>query len=160
MHQLSNTKVILEPLTLKDADFFYNMYAMRSLQANFDESAFLPEETPAAFTARIIAACEGIWTIRTVAVPEVAVGNCALHHWNREAAEMAIGGGLLPTYWGKGMMQSAFELLIEVARQEFKVKALLGHTKTRNVNAIRLVEKMGFFRVSADAVDTIMKKIL
>lgn len=156
----SNDKIILEKLTEKDADFFYELYSLPELTANFDESPFLPDETPIEFTKRIISLSEFIFTIRPIAQSELIIGDCALHHWNKEAGEIVIGGSLFPAYWGKGFMQSAFELLAEFAKNELGVQALLGMTKTRNHKAIRLVEKMGFVKYRVDENEITMRKEL
>lgn len=154
----SNDKVILEQLTENDADFFYDINSHPQLTVNYDESPFLPNETPREFTKRIISLCEFIFTIRQKENPELIVGDCALHHWNKETNEIVIGGSLFPTYWGKGIMQSAFELLTVIAKQDLDIKTLLGPTKTRNHKAIRLVEKMGFKKHQVDDNDTMMRK--
>ena len=154
----SNNKVILEHLTADNADFFYNIYSHPQLIVNFDESPFLPNETSIEFTNRIISHCEFIFTIRLIENPQLIVGDCALHHWNKETNEIEIGGSLLPEYWGQGLMQSAFELLTVIAKQDLGIKILLGPTKTRNHKAIRLVEKMGFKKYQVDKYDTVMRK--
>lgn len=157
---LFNDNVILKKLTERDANFLYSIYSRPELLSNFEDSPFLPNETPQQFTNRIISMCKFIWTIRQVHNPELVVGDCALHHWNKHKAEIAIGGSLLPEYWGQGIMQSAFEILIEVARDHLGIKVLLGLTKTRNLKAIRLVEKMGFEKAILDKQDVVMKKII
>jgi [ribosomal protein S5]-alanine N-acetyltransferase len=154
----SNNKIILEQLTKNDADFFYEIYSHPQLTVNFDESPFLLNETPIEFTERIISLCEFIFTIRPIENPNLLIGDCALHHWNKDTNEIVIGGSLFPEYWGKGLMQSAFELLTEIAKQDLGVKTLLGPTK--NHKAIRLVEKMGFKKHQVDENDTIMRKEL
>ncbi|HMR83145.1 MAG TPA: GNAT family N-acetyltransferase [Niabella sp.] len=108
---LSDKKVILNHLTVKDAYFFYKLYAHPELIVNFDESPFLQNETPVQFTERIISHCEYIFTIRPADHPNLVIGDCALHHWDKQKEEIVIGGSLLPEYWGKGYMQAAFELL-------------------------------------------------
>lgn len=57
-------------------------------------------------------------------------------------------------------MQSAFDLLTVIARQKLGVKTLLGQTKTRNHQAIRLFEKIDFSKYMVDNDDTIMRKQL
>jgi ribosomal-protein-alanine N-acetyltransferase len=157
---LSDGKALLKKATTADAAFFYNLYSRPELLENFDESPFLPNETPVQFTDRIISLCVYIWTIRPVRQPDLVIGDCALHHWNQDTHEIVIGGSLSPGYWGQGFMQSAFGLIIPVAREVLGVKTVLGSTKTRNINAIRLVEKMGFAKSFADANDTIMRKVI
>lgn len=159
---LSNDKVILNNLTVTDAGFLYKIYTHPALTVNFDESPFLQNETPTEFTERIISLCEYIFTIKPTDKPNdkpnLIIGDCALHHWDKQNNEIVIGGSLFPEYWGKGFMQAAFELLTEIAKQELGVKTLLGLTKTRNIKAIRLVEKMGFVKHQIDEQNTIMRK--
>ncbi|MEN7548705.1 GNAT family N-acetyltransferase [Rapidithrix thailandica] len=157
---LTNGNVLLKKMTEADANFQYNLYSQPELLKNYDELPVLEGESPQQFTKRIISACEYIWTVRLVDAPDKAIGDCALHHWDKDNAEILIGGALLPEYWGQGIMQTAFELLIGVAKENLKVKKMLGYTKTRNLKAIRLVEKMGFEKVSSDERDTVMQKRL
>ena len=155
---LSKNKVKLENLTVKDAGCFYKIYTHPALTVNFDDDSVLPNETPAEFTERIISLCERIFTIRPIDKPDLIVGDCALHNWDKQNDEIVIGGSLFPQYWGKGYMHAAFDLLTEIAKEELGVKVLLGQTKTRNIKAIRLVEKMGFSKYKVDEQDTIMRK--
>jgi len=155
---LSNDKVVLDNLTLEDAVFFYKLYTHPEMTVNFDESPFTLNESSTEFTERIISLCQYIFTIRPTEQPDLIIGDCALHHWNQQKKEIEIGGSLLPEYWGKGYMQSAFELLTIIAKQELGVKTLLGKTKTRNLKAIRLAEKMGFKKHRSDNLDTILIK--
>jgi ribosomal-protein-alanine N-acetyltransferase len=160
LKEYSNEKVILRHLSLDDADFFYDIYSHPLLTVSFDESPFLPNETPVAFTERIISQCECIFTIRLSQDSQRVIGDCALHHWSKETKEIIIGGTLYPEYWGQNIMRSAFDLLTNIAKEELGVQILLGPTKTRNLKAIRLVEKMGFKKFKVDETDTIMKKVL
>jgi ribosomal-protein-alanine N-acetyltransferase len=160
LKEYSNDKIILRHLSLDDADFFYDIYSHPQLTANFDESPFLPNETPTAFTERIISLCHCIFTIRLSKDSQRVIGDCALHHWNKETNEIIIGGSLYPEYWGKDIMRSAFEILTNIAKEELGVRILLGPTKTRNLKAIRLVEKMGFEKYKVDEYDTLMRKVL
>jgi len=55
-------------------------------------------------------------------------------------------------------MKDAFEQLIKIAKLELGVITILGQTKTRNTNAIRFVEKMGFKKHQSDEQNTTMRK--
>lgn len=153
-----NDKIILKELTKEDADYLYNIYSHPEVRLNLDESPFLENETAVEFTERIISICEYIFTIRTVQEPNIIIGDCALHHWNKENKEIAIGGSLFPQYWGKNYMKYAFELLHEIAKNELGVKTIIGVTNTINKKAIRMVEKMGYLKHKVDENDIIMKR--
>jgi ribosomal-protein-alanine N-acetyltransferase len=154
----ANDNVILEPLTDLDAEVLYGIYSHPMLIANLGERAFLPEETPLEFTRRMVSLCNLIFTIRLKEFPQRVVGDCALHHWKGEKHEVAIGGSLLPECWGKGLMQSAFELLTVIAKNELGATTLLAATGTGNHRAIRLLEKMGFRKNEVNEEDTVMRK--
>ncbi|RVT97214.1 N-acetyltransferase [Mucilaginibacter limnophilus] len=158
--EYANDKVNLHQLSLADAESFYGLYQHPELAINFDECAFLPNETPKAFTGRIISLCECIFTIRMVNQSDLVIGECALHHLNQATNEITIGGSLYPEYWGKGLMLSAFGILANIASQEFGVKTLLASTKTKNSKAIRFAEKMGFTKYKVEGNETMMKKAI
>ncbi|MEZ0453686.1 GNAT family N-acetyltransferase [Sphingobacterium thalpophilum] len=157
---LVNDQVVLCPLTEADADFFYAIYSHPQLAVNFDESPFLENETAIGFTKRIISVCEYNFTIRSTENPQIIIGDCALHHWDQTTEQIAIGGSLLPEYWGKGFMQAAFGLLFLLAKENLGVKSIVAVTTTRNHKAIRLAEKMGFKKIEANEVDTVLRKEL
>jgi len=158
MTMYSNQRIILEELSIENADFIYNLYSLPQLSENFDESPFLQNETSVEFTQRIISLCEYSFTIRPAYQPNLIIGDCALHHYKQQKKEIEIGGSLLPDYWGKGYMQSAFELLTIIAKTELGVKTLIGQTKTRNNKAIRMAEKLGFEKHQFNELNTIMRK--
>lgn len=157
---LHNSAVVLEPLTVADADCFYSLYTHPLLTAGFGEAAVLESETSEAFTERIISACDFIFTIRPAAKPQLIVGDCALHHWDRVMGEIQIGGGLFPQFWGQGYMQAAFTLLAQMAQTELGVKGVLACTQTNNHKAIRLAEKMGFQPIERSGVELTLRKAL
>lgn len=153
-HSLSNRKVLLKHLSLDDADIFYSIYANPLVIQYYDKEVFFPNETPQAFTERIISACEGIWTIRSINHPDLIIGDCALHHYDKEEKSIQIGGSLLPPYWGQGYMKGAFDLLIDLARKKLQVSSIFSKTTSSNLNAIRLAEKSGFVKVFNDNNET------
>lgn len=155
---LSNQKVILHNLRVDDADIFYCLYAHPAMKETPGESPFLPGETSVEFTQRISSICEYIFTIRPTEREDLVIGDCALHHWDKENAEIEIGGSLFPEYWGKGYMQAAFVLLTEMAKYKLGVKKIIGRTHTQNIKAIRLVEKMGFITRQTSEHYTILIK--
>lgn len=119
---------------------------------------FLPDESPAAFTKRIISLCEFIFIVRPTDHPGFIIGDCALHHWNKATNEIETGGTLLKEYWGKGFMQAAFELLTAIAKEERGVGALIAKTQTANKRAVRFAEKTGFVIIEYNEVETILRK--
>ncbi|HAO07662.1 MAG TPA: hypothetical protein DCQ50_11865 [Chryseobacterium sp.] len=155
---LSDKIVVLKKLSLEDAESYYKIYSHPAIIMSYDESPFLKNETPAQFTERIIRLCEYIFTIRPANQPHLIIGDCALHHWNKQQKSIEIGGSLFPDFWGKGYMKAAFELLIKFSKQQLAVKSIYGSTSASNAKAIRLVQKMGFEKYQLNGPNIIMKK--
>ncbi len=144
---LHNNLIILESLTTKEAEAFHGLYA--------------PEDkTPDEFTKHIISICNDIFTIRTMDNPTEIIGDCALHDWEKEQKEIEIGGTLLPGFWGKGIMASAFGLLIEFARKKYAVDTIVAKTEAANLKALKFAEKMGFEKISTAGNVVLLEKKL
>lgn len=152
---LKNNKVVLRPLTVSDAQAFYDLYhtAGRSAGESF--------ETPIGFTERIIALCTCIWTIRPLDHPEQIIGDCALHHLNDVSGDIQIGGSLLPNWQRRGYMTSAFQLAMQYAATHLEITTISGHTTPDNIQAINLVIKLGFeIDQHTDRIVILKKKII
>lgn len=141
---LSNSKVLLVPLMIKEADAFYRLYTNRKVIEHYEDEVIHSEENPEAFTQRIISVCTNIWTVRSFEKPALIMGDCALHHYNPEKKAIEIGGSLTPDCWGKDYMSSAFSLAIGFAREKYAVKMIVAKTTSANKKAIRFAEKFGF----------------
>ncbi len=156
--KLSNDKVVLFNLTGSNSDALHNIYTHPALSINFIDNPFLKNKSPIEVTKQIISVCEYIFTIRPIENPELIIGDCALHHWNRRSGEIFIGGSLLPDHWGKGYMPAAFQLLIKLAKEELEVTTLLAQTSSRNAKALRFAEKMGFIKDQINQDEVILRK--
>ncbi len=132
--------IILKPLSDKDALAFYRLYNPDSTPAH----SVTGDKTPLEFTQDIVALCNEIFAIRLADAPDVIIGDCALHDWDRSNREIEIGGALLPGYWGKGIMKAAFELLIARAQQQYLVDKIIAKTEKKNLNALKFAKKIGF----------------
>lgn len=154
---LQNELVLLVPLQVADAASYFNLYLALDALNIYDEAAILPKETKSDFTSRIASLCACIWTVRLADDPERIIGDCALHHWNRTKHEIEIGGALFPVYWGQGIMLHVFKLVMKFAATTLEIKTVVGSTQTNNVNAQRMVHKLGFNIVYADDKNTVLK---
>lgn len=145
--ELSAGGVLLKVLTHADNQAYYKLYAEIAeiaLPNSFSEPPIQPNETAESFAKRIVSMCEMLWTIRLANYPTTIIGDCALHHWDRETHEIEFGGSLAPAYWGSGIMAAAFGLVVAFAKTTYGVKALRCSTSSTNHNARRFAEKMGF----------------
>lgn len=154
---LQNELVLLVPLQVDDSTSYFNLYLTLDALGIYEAAAILPEETKSDFTCRIASLCTYIWTIRLADDPERIIGDCALHHWNSTKYEIEIGGALFPAYWGRGIMSHAFNLAMEFAATTLEIKTIVGSTQTNNVNAQRMVHKLGFNMVYTDDKNTVLK---
>lgn len=135
---MSKGNIILKTLSDEDALAFYRLYNSEGAL----EHVITGGKSPLEFTRHIISLCDEIYGIRMLDAPDVIIGDCALHDWNRTNREIEIGGTLLPGYWGKGIMKAAFELLIARAQQQYLVDKIMA--KTENLKALKFAQKMGF----------------
>ena len=143
-HALSGNGVELHVLTHADNHALYNLYAELAAYDGSSESAIQPDETAECFTKRVVSMCEMLWTIRLTDNPGTVVGDCALHHWNRETREIEFGGSLAPSYWGNGIIGAAFQLVATFAKKSYDITAMRCSTSSSNYPACRFAEKMGF----------------
>ncbi|MCD8742004.1 GNAT family N-acetyltransferase [Mucilaginibacter roseus] len=152
MTTLQSERLLLQPLTVGEKEAFYNLY--------LHNDAITGNETPLAFTQRIISACHIIWTIRLIDNSENFIGDCALHHFDQQKSEIQIGGSLSAIHQRKGYMAEAFRLVECYAKDNLQVKHLLGVTTIDNSAAISLVEELGFEKHSVINETIILRKSL
>lgn len=157
---LSNERLILKPLTEKDAVAFHTLYFPKVEQQKEAAASNVDGRSPFEFTEQIVSQCNDIFTIRTTKNPEKIIGDCALHHWNIQKNEIEIGGLLLPEYWGKGLMATAFLLLISYAQREYAIDKIVANTTIGNTNALKFAEKLGFRIVGTMENNVLLEKDL
>jgi len=143
-NQILTENLILQPLHLHEADTVYQLFSSPEVMACYDNGPIEESESPSVFTYRIIKGSNHIWTIRRPDLPQEIIGVCALHQFDQAKNSIEIGGTLIPSLWGKNIMKSAFEQIINYAAEEIKVRTVVGRTLRRNYAAIRLVKKLGF----------------
>lgn len=141
---LSNDKVVLKVLTQADATSFFQLYACEKPHQQLRPCPLMPDDTAESFALRTAAACELIWTIRLVNTPTQIIGDCALHHWEKDKDILEFGGTLLPIFWGQGIMRAAFQSVAQHSVETYNARSLACTTTTQNNQANRFAEKMGF----------------
>ncbi|WP_149525309.1 GNAT family N-acetyltransferase [Sphingobacterium hotanense] len=141
---ISDQKLLLKRLTEKDAIAFHSLYFQKDGQQSEKVESKKNSRAAFEFTENIISQCNDIFTIRTTVNPEKIIGDCALHHWDKLRNEIEIGGSLLPDYWGKGLMATAFLLLIPYPQREYAINKVVANTTAENINALKFAEKLGF----------------
>ncbi len=160
MPSLTTPRLLLLPLTVADADAVYRLYSDPVVCQHY---AYRPIERRADtedFIRRVTAGGNRVWSIRRRRAPGTMIGDCALHDWDEATGSLEIGGALLSEHWGKGLMQEAFTALIDWARTQWPVRAVIGRTASTNRQAVRLVEKLGFVLMEEDGHETVLRKVL
>lgn len=93
---ISKGNIILKTLNDKDALAFYRLYNPESTL----EHAITGAKSPLEFTRNIVLLCNEIYSIRMLGAPDVIIGDCALHDWNRSKREIEIWGYATPRLLG------------------------------------------------------------
>lgn len=138
--------ILLKPLTIDDSNEVFALFSNSKVIAGYDNPPIENSETAMVFTYRIIKGSNVIWKISSAAKPQKLIGICALHKYDANKRTLEIGGTLLPTYWNKNIMGVALESIINYALANFNLKKIEAKTGPTNIQAIRLVSKLGFVK--------------
>lgn len=138
--------ILLNPLTIDAADEVFALFSNSKVISGYDNPPIEAEETAMVFTYRIIKGSNAIWRVSLTKKPQELIGICALHNYDANKRTIEIGGTLLPAYWNKNIMAIAFERIIKYAVVNFNLKKIGAKTSPTNIQAIRLVSKLGFVK--------------
>jgi len=149
--------IVLKEMSIGDSDSFYRLYFGDKSSVQ-DQTTGEQQMNPKQFAEHIMSLCNELFTIRTVENNHIIIGDCALHHWNKEEKKIEIGGSLLPDYWGKGIMSAAFVLLITLAKEKYQVNIMVAKTEITNLKALKFAEKLGFKKISMEGDNIVFEK--
>ncbi len=141
-----------------DADAIYTIYNNPEILKSYSNRPIANKAATIDFITKITSNENLVWNIRLQQDKENIIGNCALHDWNKSDKTIEIGGTILPSFWGQGIMLEAFNLICAFAAKELGVNTIIGKTMTKNKQAIRLVEKLGFNILEVVGNETILAK--
>jgi RimJ/RimL family protein N-acetyltransferase len=143
---LSTLRLLLTPISSKDAADIFELFTDKKVLKNY---GIAPHKNLAE-TRKLIELLTNpnhlSWGIRQKSKTDKLIGLCSLHDWNKAQRNIEIGCTLSSRYWGLGIMQEAFKVLIDYAAQNLQVQQIIGKTTIENARAIRLVEKLGFIQ--------------
>jgi len=122
------------------------LFSHPKVVASYDNPPIESGETAMVFTYRIIKGSNVIWRISLISQPEALIGICAFHNYNANTKTIEIGGTLLPKYWNQNIMGMVFQHIINYALNNFNLKKIIGKTSPTNIQAIRLISKLGFVK--------------
>tara|TARA_R110000744_G_scaffold244054_1_gene360939 strand:+ start:33 stop:602 length:570 start_codon:yes stop_codon:yes gene_type:complete len=158
--KLEKITIQIKPLTLKDSEAVYDLFSNKKVLKSYLERPIKEKSLTSGFIRRITSEGNWTWKIYQENKPESFLGICGLHHLDKKNRTIEIGGTLMPNYWGKGIMKQTFEFIIEIARKDMEINRVIAKTSTRNKQAIRLVEKLGFTITKSNETETHLLKTL
>lgn len=156
---LQTDRLILQQLSVEDAVAIGNLYRHPEVCANYEMESLGTFSEVVRFTNRIINSSAAIWSIRLMQEPERIIGDCAIHHYDDANKSIEMGGTLFSDYWGKGLMAEAMSVMTSFSINLFNIRKIILKTSGKNINAIRLAEKLGFIK-TVEGVEEVFCKII
>jgi RimJ/RimL family protein N-acetyltransferase len=155
------TKVIeLEILSITDSTKVFELYTNRMVLQNYRHRPIVNKSQTKDFIRRITT--NGCWTWKIISndKSKTFLGICSLHHFDQSNESIEIGGTLFPQFRGQGIMQNAFNELLDITKHDFGAHKVLGRTLPTNQQAIKFVKKLGFEILKDDAQETLVMKYI
>ena len=87
---------------------------------------------------------KAIWWTFTQKPKDEFIGFGGLFEISKESNKAEIGYGLLPEYWGNGIMSEVVEKLIDFGFNEMKLHKIYGRITPGHIASIRVLGKFGF----------------
>ncbi|UCH64722.1 MAG: GNAT family N-acetyltransferase [Ignavibacterium sp.] len=87
---------------------------------------------------------KAIWWTFNQKPKDEFIGFGGLFEISKKSNKAEIGYGLLPDYWGKGIMSEVVEKLIDFGFNQMKLHKIYGRITPGHNASIRLLEKLGF----------------
>lgn len=144
---LTTGRLTLRPIELGDARIVYHLrsssvvgqFIERPPMKNEQAAEQLIKQTLAAYKEQKAIAWTGI--LRN---GQSIIGTCGLNHIDHDNLRAEVGGELLPMYWGKGIAQEAFQVIIDFGLHQLGLHAIEARVMAGNRGAIHILEQMGF----------------
>ncbi|UII35029.1 GNAT family N-acetyltransferase [Fulvivirga ulvae] len=156
--KLWNTDILLQALSIEDADEFYNCFKKFEVVYRYHDTAYERVASPQQFTLRMMRAHNNIWTIRLADEPQMIIGSCALHGYSEDISRVDIGGAVLPEY--RDHLFSALNLTMKSVQEKLRIKIVVGKTTIKNQMAIEMAEKLGFLFIYSGKSEAIVRWVV
>jgi RimJ/RimL family protein N-acetyltransferase len=86
----------------------------------------------------------GMWFLRDRVTGELAGGGGMRHSDYERIADVAIGYGLIPRLWGRGLATEIAEACLATAIEELSLTTVVAAAHPDNAASIRVLQKTGF----------------
>ncbi|MBL6657077.1 MAG: GNAT family N-acetyltransferase [Flavobacteriales bacterium] len=153
-------EIKLQPLNENDSKELLQLFTNEKVLQSYSESLLPKPQQIDDFIQQITT--EGCWTWKIIKDDDSNqfLGICSLHHYDNITKSIEIGGTLLSEYWGKGIMITTFQELINQAKKDFDINRIIGKTLPDNKRALSLVKKLGFSVFFVNENETVVVKDL
>lgn len=148
-HELDTSRLHLRELTMKDAEFIYNLYSDSTVcKYLYDEELFTQIEESECFIKWNTYSDENShnrWGIRRKEDNEI-IGTIGFHQWDQQNFLAEIGYDLAHQFWGKGYMSEALSSIIKYGFLNLNLNRIHAFVALENSASIKLLEKFSFKR--------------
>lgn len=144
--RIETTRLILREITQKDASAIFKNFSDPEIAMWFFEQPLSKLEQVDEIIAefgRDFAQGKGLTWAMTLRQNATCIGTCG--YGEVEFGDRGeIGFDLAKERWGEGLMTEGLVAIIDYGFEALKLSKVEAHTYSRNVRAIRLLEKLGF----------------
>jgi ribosomal-protein-alanine N-acetyltransferase len=144
---LETERIFLRQIKDDDIPSIYRFYSGRETLKNIARDFYTTKEQAVEKVNLLQDNYEekkGIWWAFTQKPKDEFIGFGGLFEISKESNKAEIGYGLLPEYWGNGIMSEVVEKLIDFGFNEMKLHKIYGRITPGHIASIRVLEKFGF----------------
>jgi ribosomal-protein-alanine N-acetyltransferase len=140
-------ELILRPIEEKDTAAIFKLFSDESVTRYMDIDAFanITEATHIIqFFRENLEKGEAMrWGITLEGRDEV-IGTCGYHRISKTHYKAEMGYDLMPVYWGKGIMTTAIQGLLQYGFEEMELNRIEAFVDPANSASSRLLKRLGF----------------
>jgi [ribosomal protein S5]-alanine N-acetyltransferase len=146
MLRLSTQRLVLRPITLADVDALHNFWTDSAIRKYLWDNEIISRE----MVVDIVRDSErcfrelgsGLFAIELREAPGELAGFCGLRRMGN-GGDVELLYGILPRYWGEGLVSEAAWEVLRHGLQECGLKRIMGATDTPNQRSVRVMQRIG-----------------
>ncbi len=157
-------KYVIRKIHLDDCEDIFSIYGDKEVMKYDIENIVKSIDEAKENIKMIHKGIENKWFVRWAVVEKNSnklIGTIALHHFEFGNNRVQIGYNLKRNYWKKGIMNEVLKSTIDYLSYNRSLKEIEASINTKNIDSMKLAEKVGFKlykKIDADTV--IFKKLL
>lgn len=144
---LETNRIILRSIKEDDIPGIYTFYSRSDTLKNIARDLFTKKEQAIERVNLFHKNYEerkAIWWTFTEKPKDEFIGFGGMFEISTESNKAEIGYGLLPDYWGKGIMSEVVEKMVDFGFNDMKLHKIYGRISPGHKASIRILEKLGF----------------